>query len=129
MDEKGFFIRLIQCSLLVIMKSNEKVTFLVRQPSSQEKVTVIEAVGIFTQDISPRMIMKSEKYLYGWYHREMPRHWTTVVFFHNGWTDTSSGKDFLMDQGDHGDHGAGCWTRSTVVPLLHFADIILDCSI
>ena len=27
-----------------------------------------------------------------------------------------------MDQGDHGDHGAGWWTRSTVVPLLHFAD-------
>ena len=28
-----------------------------------------------------------------------------------------------MDQGDHGDHGAGWWTRSTVVPLLHFADV------
>ena len=30
-----------------------------------------------------------------------------------------------MDQGDHGDHGAGCWTRSTVVLLLHFADVNL----
>ena len=28
-----------------------------------------------------------------------------------------------MDQGDHGDHRAGCWTRSTVVPLLHIADV------
>ena len=28
-----------------------------------------------------------------------------------------------VDQGDHGDHGAGCWTRSTVVLLLHFADV------
>ena len=27
-----------------------------------------------------------------------------------------------MDQGDQGDHGATWWTRSTVVPLLHFAD-------
>ena len=27
-----------------------------------------------------------------------------------------------MDQEDHGDHGAGCWTRSTVVLVLHFAD-------
>ena len=27
-----------------------------------------------------------------------------------------------MDQGDQGDHGAGCWTRSTVVPLLHFSE-------
>ena len=23
----------------------------------------------------------------------------------------------------HGDHGAGCWTRSTVVLFLHFADV------
>ena len=30
-----------------------------------------------------------------------------------------------MDQEDHGDHGAGCWTRSTVVLVLHFADVLL----
>ena len=29
-----------------------------------------------------------------------------------------------MDQGDHRDQGAGCWTRSTVVLLLHFADVV-----
>ena len=27
-----------------------------------------------------------------------------------------------MDQEDHGHHGAGCWTSSTVVLFLHFAD-------
>ena len=26
-----------------------------------------------------------------------------------------------MDQGDHGDHGVGWWTRSTEVVRLHFA--------
>ena len=28
-----------------------------------------------------------------------------------------------MDQGDQEDHGAGYWTRSTVVTLLHFANV------
>ena len=27
-----------------------------------------------------------------------------------------------MDHGDQGDHGTGCWTRSTVVLFLHFVD-------
>jgi len=46
MDKKGFQIGLIECSLKVIVKSDEKAAFL-QQPCSRETVTVIEAVGIF----------------------------------------------------------------------------------
>jgi len=89
MDEKGFLIGLIQCSLRVIVKSDEKAAFL-RQPGLRETVTVIETVGIFAQDIPPMVIMRGEKHLYGWYHGEMPGHWTTVVS-PNGWTNAYLG--------------------------------------
>jgi len=94
MDEKGFLIGLIQRSLRVIVKSDEKAAFL-RQPGSRETVTVIEAVGIFAQDIPPMVIMKGEKHLYGWYHGEMPGHWTTAVS-PNGWTDAYLGLQWLV---------------------------------
>ena len=34
-----------------------------------------------------------------------------------------------MDQGDHGDNGAVCWTRSTVVLFLHFANELRENSV
>jgi len=94
MDEKGFLIGLIQRSLRVIEKSDEKAAFL-RQPGSRETVTVIEAVGIFAQDIPPIVIMKGEKHLYGWYHGKIPGHWTTAVS-PNGWTDAYLGLQWLV---------------------------------
>ena len=77
----------------MIVKSDEKAAFL-RQPGSRETVTVIEAVGIFAQNIPPMVIMKGEKHLYGWYHGEMLGHWTTAVS-PNVWTDAYLGLQWL----------------------------------
>ena len=46
--------------------------FMIRQPGNRESITVIETVGIFKQDIPPMIILKGEKYLYGWYCNPTP---------------------------------------------------------
>ena len=68
----------------VIVKASK--TAFLRQPGQRETITVIEAVGVFGQEIPPMIIMKGEKHLYGWYYGEMPAHWTTADS-PNGWTE------------------------------------------
>ena len=84
MDEREFLISVIKKSMRVLIAADEKAAFL-RQLGNHEN-TVIEAVGIFNQNIPPMVILKGEKHLYGWYRGEMPVHWTTAVS-PNSWAD------------------------------------------
>jgi len=68
------------------MNSSDKTAFL-PQPGQRETITVIEAVGVFVQNVPPMIIMNGEKHLYGWYYGNMPHHWTTGVS-PNGMTDS-----------------------------------------
>ena len=78
MDEKGFLLGLIQRSVRVVVNSSDKKVFL-WQPGQWETFTVIETVGVFSQDVPLTIIVKGEKHLYGWYYGKMPDHWTTAV--------------------------------------------------
>ena len=59
MDEKGFLTGTVKKSRRVSVEAGEKAAFL-RQPGNRENITVIEAVGIFNQNIPPMVILKSE---------------------------------------------------------------------
>ena len=94
MDEKGFLIGIIKKSMRVLIEPKEKAAFL-RQPGNRENITVIEAIGIFNQNIPPMVFLKGEKRPYGWYRGEMPTGWTTAVS-PNGWTDAILGCAWLQ---------------------------------